>query len=512
MRSKAEILLKGSLLRGCEFFIRFAVSLILTPLIIHSLGDKMYGLWVVVGTFIGYYGLMDLGLDLAIARFISRAIGIKDYSESNRVINTALFIFSILGFIILLVSIVIAYIMPYLIKNITETEVFTRVVLILGLNIAIGFPLRVFAGVLTSNIRYDLNTIIEFAKLTVRTTLIIFFLKHGYGLVALAVITASIDIGGYLARYFIVMNIYKYITLSKQYISKAIMKSLFSYSAYVFITRLANQLRFNMDNLVIITFLGLSPITMYSISSRLVMSVIDFVTSTVGVLMPVFSQYEASNRNDLLTEKFLFTTKISSYLSILLGGVLIIFGKVFIERWVGIEYIFSYKILVILLVGIIFNLMQTPSVQLLYGISKHKFLTILNLGEGVINLVLSIVFLKYYGIAGVALGTTMPMVIMSIIVLPVYTCRVIKFDVRKYYLKIILPVMLKSSAILVILWLIFKRFLLPEYITMLITAVPLVFLFSFFVFFWGFNSTERKYFKKIIKGLYKKPVGMPIDL
>jgi O-antigen/teichoic acid export membrane protein len=504
MSSKAKILMRGSLLRNVEFFGRFAVNLILTPLILHSLGDKMYGLWAIVGTFIGYYGLMDLGLDLAINRFISRTVGVEDHEETNKVINTALFVFTFIGLIVLFVSIAVAYIIPHVIKNITDADIFTKVILILGSNIAIGFPLRVFAGVLTSNIRYDLNTIIEFVKLAFRTALIIFFLKHGYGLVALAVITSIIDIGGYLSRYFLVMHLYKYIVISMHYVRRSIIKVLFSYSAYVFISRLANQLRYNMDNLVIISFIGLTSVTMYSIGSRFIVSLIECVSASVGILLPVFSQYEAKKRNDLLTEKFLLTTKISSYLTIFLTGLLIIFGRAFIERWVGKEYIYSYKILVVLLIGVVFNLMNTPAVQLLYGISKHKFLAVLNLWEGVVNLVLSIILLKFAGIMGVALGTSIPMLIMSFFVLPIYTCKVIKLSMRKYYLEVMLPIIAKSSGFFIVLWLSFNSFIIPDYTNLMILGSLVGVLFVIFAFFLGFSAVERSYFIKIIISFWQK--------
>jgi len=262
-----------------------------------------------------------------------------------------------------------------------------------------------------------------------------------------------------------------------------------------------------MDNLVIITFIGLNPVTMYSIGSRLVISLIDFITATIGILMPVFSQYEAANKNDLLTEKFLITTKISCYLSILLGGLLIIFGRPFIERWVGKEYLYSYEILMILLIGVIFNLMQTPAIQLLYGISKHKFLTILNFGEGVVNLVLSVILLKYYGIMGVALGTTIPMVIMSVFILPIYTCRVIKLDTRKYYSEVMFPIIIKSSIIFIFLWLVLKSFISPHYISLMIVASFVVGAFSIIVFFMEFSTLERKYFVEIVISLWHKNIS-----
>lgn len=498
MSSKAGKLVKGSMLRTTEFFANAIIGLIMMPFIIHSLGDKMYGLWVFVGSFMGYYGLMDFGLNTAVQRFISKAIGLRDDDEINKVVNTTLFIFAIIGAVALIISLIVAFLVPMLIKNITEVEIFRKLILILGFNFAVGFPLRVFSGVLAANIRYDLNGAVEIIKIVFRTILIIFFLKNGYGIMALAAITFFIDIGGYISKYFIVMRLYKYITISKELIDKSKIKSLFNYSIYTFIAQIADQLRFNIDNLVIVTFIGLNPVTLYSIAARLIRYCIDFITATIGVLMPVFSHYESIGDYNSIREKFTLTTKISSYLSILIGGALIIFGRCFIERWMGGGYAKAYPILIILLVPAVFALMQSPTIQLLQGISKHKFFAMSNFFEGLANLILSIIFVKKYGLAGVALGTAIPMIIIKLVVQPTYTCYLIKIDVKKYYFDLMVPLMLKSITILLVFWLIFKNFIIPNYLSLFFLAMLFFILFLIFIFYFGFSREEREVFNKAI--------------
>lgn len=498
MSSNTRILTKGSFLRVTEFFATAIITLAMTPFIIRSLGDNMYGLWIFVGSFLGYYGLMDFGLNSAVQRFLSRAIGLKSRDEANKVINTALTIFTIIGSIALLFSFIIALIFPMLIKNITEVNLFRKIILILGLNFAIGFPLRVFSGILIANIRYDLSTGLELIKMVLRTVLIIVLLKAGYGIMALAFITFVADIGGYISKYFIVRHLYKYIVFSKTLIDKSLIKPLFGYSVYTFVSQMADQLRFNVNNLVITAFIGLSSVTIYSIASRLVTYFIQFISSAVGMFAPIFSQYEARGDYASIREKFIFTTKISSYLSIMIGGILIIFGKAFIERWVGPKYLNAYPILLILVIPIVIALMQNPSVQLLYGISKHKFFAISNLIEGIINLILSVILVKKYGLVGVAIGAAIPMLIIKLFVQPIYTCRIIKLDIREYYLDVLLPTLLNSVIIFAALHFLFHSLIMPNYLNLVVLISSIIVLFAVCVFFLGFKSIDRSHFKRVI--------------
>ena len=57
------------------FFFRFVntiaaavVSVVIMPFVVHSLGDRNYGIWTLVATFVGYYGVLELGLAAAVTR------------------------------------------------------------------------------------------------------------------------------------------------------------------------------------------------------------------------------------------------------------------------------------------------------------------------------------------------------------------------------------------------------------------------------------------------------------
>lgn len=494
MGTRANKLVKGSMLRVFEFFVNAIVGILLMPFIIHSLGDKMYGLWIFVGSFLGFYGLMDFGLHSAVQRYISRAAGKQDHDEINKVINTSLFIFLMIGIIALIASFGIAYIVPQFIKKIEDIDTFRKVILILGFNCALGFPLRVFSGVLLAHIRFDLRTFVELIKIILRTVLIVIFLKRGHGIIALALITFFMDITGYCAIYFLVRKLYKFIIISKKLIDSAKIKSLFSYSIYTYIAQIAEQLRLNIDNFVIVAYLGFSYLTLYSIGARLIKYFMEFIGSGVGMTMPLFSQLEGKGDYSEIKDKFIFLTKISSYLSMLIGGSLFIFGRPFIIRWMGVEYENAYVVLIILLVPSVFETMQTSSKELLYGLSKHKYYTVANIAEGVATVILSIIFVKKYGIYGVALGSAFPRLIFKVFIQPVYTCKAVGMRLGDFYLKVIAPTIVLSTFILAFVWFFLKSFIVAQYYVIFVCAGCLVSVFLVITYVLGFKEKEKRYF------------------
>jgi len=497
MSSNAQKLVNGSVLRIADFFLNAFTALMLMPFVIHSLGDNIYGLWILIGSFLGYYGLMDFGLSSAVQRFVSRAIGESSQDKVSRIINTAFFLYLIIGLITLIVSIGTAFILPVFIKNITEVSLFRKIILILGLSFSIGFPARVFSGILTADLRFDLNTIVDLSKVIMRTALVIIFLKYGAGVIALAIITLVTDIGKYAATYCLVRHNYKKLVLSVRLVDKTMLKPLFGYSVYTFVAQLADILRFNVDHLVITIFMNLNSVTLYSIASRLIKYFMDFISSALGMLTPLFSQYEAKNDYNSIKEKFLFATRISSFASILIGAIMILFGNLFIEKWLGHKYLGAYPILVVLVIPVTIALMQSPTVQLLFGISKHRFFTISNSLEGITNLILSLILVRKYGLMGVALGTAIPLLIIKLFIQPVYTCKIIKLNISKYYFYALLQPLIISLTIFSILWFFIKNLVQTDYFSIAAFIFAISFLFCASIFFLGFRASERKYIQRL---------------
>ncbi|MFZ0439976.1 MAG: hypothetical protein WAL76_17750, partial [Candidatus Sulfotelmatobacter sp.] len=64
------------------------VGLFLSPYILHRLGDEAFGLWVLIFSVTGYYGLFDLGIRSSIIRYVAKYSTIADNEELNRLINT----------------------------------------------------------------------------------------------------------------------------------------------------------------------------------------------------------------------------------------------------------------------------------------------------------------------------------------------------------------------------------------------------------------------------------------
>jgi len=77
--------------------INVIVGVFLSPFIVHRLGDAAFGVWVLIFSITGYYGLFDLGIRSSIIRYVSKYTATDDREKLNGFINTALFSYSGIG-------------------------------------------------------------------------------------------------------------------------------------------------------------------------------------------------------------------------------------------------------------------------------------------------------------------------------------------------------------------------------------------------------------------------------
>jgi O-antigen/teichoic acid export membrane protein len=459
----ARKLTAGATLRVVNLIATTLVAFLMVPFVVHRLGDRMYGIWTLVGTFISYYGLMDLGLSTAVSRFLAGAVGAGDTARFNRLFNAALRLYLCIGAVALCAGSLLAWAAPLMAGNPSDAGLFGKLLLICSLNVALGFPVRVFVGALNANLGYDRTTPLELLTLILRTGGTIFALSFGYGIIGLAWSALLGAVPSMMLYVYLIRRLLPFLRLQRHASMRESARHLFSYSAFVFISQLSDMLKFQVDALVIAGFVGVAAVTHYRIAGTMTQYYIELMIATIGVFQTVFSQQDAQNDHAAVRKTLLLATKISAALSAFVAFGYIVWGSSFIRLWMGQSYLDAYPCLIVLTLGCLVALAQAPSVQLLYGASGHKIYAFMNCSEGIANLVLSLLLVRPYGMLGVALGTMIPMLLVKLFVHPVYVCRFAHIELRQYLFTLWRSFFLSLAAVaipfLVYRWLAPKSFL-----------------------------------------------------
>jgi len=484
-------LLSGSVLQVISLFASALASFFLMPFIVHHLGDRLYGFWALAATTIGYYSLLDFGLSVAVSQFISVAIGRSETSECRAIFNTALRIQSLIGVVALLATGAIAFATPLLCHNPADVPVFWRVIVVLGVNAAITFPTKVYAGVLEAEFRFDIQSSLAILGVVLRTGLVFWAVWAGGGLLSLAWMTLLATLPITALQIWFARREAPWARIGSGGFELTRVKNFFSYSIYTFLTLLADVVRFQIDTILIAAFIGLEAVTHYRIAGLLAQYYIQIIAGSLGMLRPVFSRLHGAADSKRLEKTFFFGTKISLCTSIFLGLALIGWGKPFITRWMGVRYDDAYLPLVALSLAVFLDLCQKPSIDLLYATFKHRFYTYMNWAEGLLNLMFSLILVRPLGILGVAMGTLIGAFVIRIVVQPWWVCKATRTSYA-VYIKFLAENLLRCGCLMGLTIALCAWGLRPGYPWLLSSAICATVVYGVLSLFLVFNGAERR--------------------
>ncbi|MBX2852839.1 MAG: oligosaccharide flippase family protein [Phycisphaeraceae bacterium] len=435
MPSDKKALAMGSGLRVGHRVAHVLVALFLTPFIIHTLGAEDFGLWALAAAFLGYYGMMDLGIGAAVARQVAAALGKKNEDGANAYISTAVGLYLVIGTVLLLVTLLAAW-LAWQYDYHGRGALFAQIILMVGGLHSVGMPMNVFAGALTAKLRYDLLTSFQFVTLILQSVLIVAVLLAGYGILGMAYVMLACGLLNLAMPYLAVRKVMPFVRIRWSLVSREVRRTLLNYSVFIFLSSTSRVVRFRIDVVVIAEFIGLVATAYYQVAAMLIKQFRYGMDAIFGVLFPYFGKLSGSVANrEKMFRVFEFMMRRAIQATFFAATAMIIWGRDFIEVWVGPEFTAAYPCVVALAVAEIITGSQIPAYHFLGGIAKHKFHAYVNIVEAVCNLALSIllVTLTDLGILGVALGTAIPLAVFQGIVMPIYFTKQIGIPLAQYF-------------------------------------------------------------------------------
>ncbi len=412
--------------------VNIGVGFFLSPFILHHLGDDAFGLWVLIFSLTGYYGIFDFGIRSSLVRYVSKFQATGDKDELARLVNTSLFTYTLVGLALMVPT---ALGGMYVDRLFHVPHGFLRDARILfwmvGYSLALGFPLGISGGILEGLQRFTLLNWTNIVATLVRAVLIVYVLRHGFGLLMVALITVSLPLVASAVRVVIAHSLLR-IPYGWKYVSRGSLRQVANYGSVTFMIIVAGRLRFKTDAVIIGSMLSAGAITYFSIGSRLVDYAGEVVSSLAQIFTPMSSHFHATGNYTQLRRIFVSGNRACALVMFPLTVILIIMGKSIIEAWVGPRYVSSYVVLLILLIPSTLYMAQSTSNRILFGMSLHKSLAYVVLMEGIANLILSIALVRPLGIVGDAIGTAIPLLCTALFFLPRHLCRHLDIPVRKF--------------------------------------------------------------------------------
>ncbi|WP_336046122.1 oligosaccharide flippase family protein [Solibacillus ferritrahens] len=487
----------GAILSYISIFLTFAVGLIYTPILIRLLGQTDYGLYSLILAIASYLSLLDLGVGNAIVRYIARNRSIGDSKKESDLIGQFLIFFSIIGFLTMVLGMIIYMMVPDIFKNSIDTSDINTaqiMVLVLSLNFALSFPLNVYSAVLQAYEKFIFLRLSSIVRILLVPILTLFTLQVGGHLITMTVITSLVNISILVIGY-IYAKRYIGIRVTFSPIEKNFKKEIFSYAFLIFLTSIADKIYWQTDQVLLGIMENSNIVAIYAVAIQFIMIFMSLSTAISSLFLPKISQIVTEkNHTTQVNDLFLKISRVQFFIIALAFSGFILFGREFIILWAGKSFETAYAIVVILMIPFFFDLIQNTGIVILQARGLYMFRTISLLACSLLNIIVSIPVINYYGSIGTAIVTAFFVALGNVLLLNFYYHIKIGLNMKLYWLSI-------TKSLIPIIVLIFITYIIRfkfEFATSLIVAISTYLVFyTLIVYIFCLNLHERNSLRNI---------------
>lgn len=445
----------GVILSYVLMFFEVLSTLLLTPLVIRTLGASEYGVYKLSASVVSYLMLLDLGVGNSVIRFVSKYRHEKDVYNQKRYLGLSISFYGIISFAALLLGGILILLFPRMFaKGLTHSEIVLaqKLLAFTTVNTSVTLGTSVFNNVILAYERFDISKGLSIIQILLRIALTFAALKMGMGSIGIVAVNLLLTL---IVRMAFVHFVIKQLCLKPIFsgFDKGFVREIVLYSAFILIQAIATQLNSSVDQILLgIIIPGSSGIiAIYSIGHQLVQYFKTLGSSMSGVLMPgVVKLVESNATPEKINQEMVRISRLSFMVLAIVSTCFLVNGRLFVTLWAGPDYVDGYWIAMLLFAIYTFTLSQAVGTQILWAMDEHKEQSLIQITVVVVNIFLTIALIKWNPLLGATIGTVISLFLGDLVTMNLVFARKIKINLLHYYrelLRGIIPCLFLSAAV-----------------------------------------------------------------
>jgi O-antigen/teichoic acid export membrane protein len=410
--------------------ISMIVSFLFIPLLIQTLNQTNYGIWLTLTSFLGWFGIMDLGIGNGLRNKLTESLAKNDNTKAKKLVSTAYFY---LGLIFGALFVLFALIAPFVpwdkvfnARTDMKSTLFITIFVLFG-SMAIQFVLKLIFIVLIANHKVGyvewINTIIQVCIFLIVYTFRDIFFEN--------IISTAIAFSATPITLLLILNYYiftkKNPQLSPKYrsVENKEFKGVVNLGLQFFLLQLAAIVIYSTDNFLIAHFFSPKEVTLYSIPFKY----FSIITVAVGLIYNVvWGRITVLLANSDKEKLFQILGYLSLFWLFLLcfGILMILISKRVFIHWIGDKVDIPLKLIITSFFYVMFLAWCN-----LYGVfanasGKIKLQIIAACLLMILNIPICYVLIEYFGfgVEGIPVGGIICM-LFGVIISPIQAIKII---------------------------------------------------------------------------------------
>lgn len=468
------------------------MMVISTPIILNHIGLEQYGILTIITAVIGYFSIIDINFTSGSIKYISEFNGRNDREKLSQTIT--------LGFIIYLIIGSVGFFGIYFFADKIAEQAFKITPNHLNQAIqafhigAVGFFLSQLQQYLNSlpqsvhrfDISAKLETIFGIATPALSILAILIWQVDLLALLFIRVLLSGLHAIALFNQIFKLFPDYK-----PSMPDRRLTNSIFSFSGYSFLSKIASVTYAHGDKLIIGATLGMAAVSIYSIPATVVNRFLGMTFRLSSVIFPVASELSAKKQFAQLETIYLQMSRYINYLNATLVALLILFSREILTYWIGSEIATSGSTIfsLIALSLLIDTLTNLPSL-VNDGLGKSKVSGVFAIARAALGMLAIWLLANFFGTTGVALGHLVASTVFTCAFIFYAHLKVIPIPFKRYFSIGILQPIYPVLVITIIAYWIKPQYLLQKNETLL-TSTAVLMLIIIFGWFIILNPNDR---------------------
>jgi O-antigen/teichoic acid export membrane protein len=466
------------------------LAIVVTPIIVHSMGIRQYGIYIFLSTIISMLGLLDFGISTAVNKYAAEYHGRKDVEGMRKLLGTANTIFSGVGIIGLLTLIIGAFVLSMSSSHIfSDYQAYYIGIIAAGMTFAFTSINGVYGITFVALQRFDISSKIGIISIVVQQISIMALVLCGYSVNAIFLTQCAIAAVAFLVQKSFAQKILHTVPSALLWDATEAIKC-YRFGLITFINNISTSSLTYLDRLILPFFLGPSNLTYYSLPGNITMRVPGLSNSLSATLFPMASSLQGTGDTEKLRILYVRSFRLITVVAAAISIAVCAYAYQILEYWISPSFAEKSTVVLIILAATNFILaLGGPLSNFLLGLGKLKFLTTVSIVMAVTNTILLLILIPIYGINGAAwayLLSLFPVAYMFYFTEKHYLSL---SERRKYYKKIFLGNLLVSIIIFAFARLAFSH-LVHNLIEVLAVAGMTILLYIALYWLFGFFEKE----------------------
>ena len=439
--SRSAVIFRNIASNWIGFVVNAAVTIVLTPYVLHELGVARYGIWILTSSIVGYYGLLDFGFRSGVTQYLTRYLALHDYEKASDCISSAVVALFMLAVLVLGLSIGGAVVAPFLFTIPPDMirEAFWCI-LIVGVSSALQIAFSPYASVFTATQRFDLTNLIAIIMRLLSAGGIVAAISMGHGLIGVSVAMGGANIVEYLIRWRVAYLLLPQMDVAWRRANLAQLREIASFGGWNFLISINNYVYYYVPNMLIGAFMPVAAVGYYALATGLLKNVKSVLSPVGQVIYPVAVEIHTKGNQKELLRLYHDGSRLMILAMISVVLVAMFWSEDFYRLWIGEEYVSGEQfhsvafIFQILLAGILTSYISNIAAQILVGAGRVRILATALVCGSMLNISLSLVLIHPFGLAGIAAATVLASVIIDLIVVPLLLQKTVGLSVKNFLL------------------------------------------------------------------------------